>query len=528
MPAQPQPGVNALYGENPPPIDGSMVGAPGPIDVGKIVDHVSYDAGSRSALGAFFGSPEGRDKVQQIADNVRTQYHGGDPNDPESAFNGSGAAAGSVPRMSTPGMPDYSAWKAANPQYSAGRPVVDSGPTSAWGKLGLALSLGAAEFGHAGVGAGMLRDMADRHQAQVNAQNQYDQNLEPRLQNEYQSQRASADTHAMSVEQTNNLRVNNPQMQRRASLLNELATKASTLQNNPAALSRLKAEYAQKAQWGQVQLADGDLDNALKTQSPTGVQYTIEKGEGGRPSGLRDSNGYFYGPNQIPQDAQAQQVWSAGQAEHSQARAEKLQDETTVANNAAARQGAAFGQAVTAANTSEERKRQSQGREASAKVLAELRDAQMKQNVVAQLTKDPTPTNQTSLIFKALDLDLPEGSHRVNDTMINEVKKQGNLSDKAEQALRNWTQGQQFAPDIVKDLLKTAKIITDNKIKKANDSLEDNFNTFGYRDPRAYENGRFDTAPAPAGATQEVADPKTNRVIGHIVNGQYVPLKANK
>jgi hypothetical protein len=214
MPAQPQPGMNALYGENPPPIDGSMVGAPGPIDVGKIVDHVSYDAGSRSALGAFFGSPEGRDKVQQIADNVRAQYHG-DPSDPESAFNGSGAAAGSAPRMSAPGMPDYNEWKAANPQYAAGRPVVDPlTPNNPWAKLGLSLSLGAAEFGHAGVGAGMLRDMVDRHQAQVNAQNQYDQNLEPRLQNEYQSQRAAADTHAMSVEQTNNLRVNNPQMKR--------------------------------------------------------------------------------------------------------------------------------------------------------------------------------------------------------------------------------------------------------------------------------------------------------------------------
>jgi hypothetical protein len=87
---------------------------------------------------------------------------------------------------------------------------------------------------------------------------------------------------------------------------------------------------------------------------------------------------------------------------------------------------------------------------ASSKVLADLRDAQMKQSVVAGVGEEPDADEP--------DLTRLQGSRsrsagRITSRQRHDdqrpSKRQGSLSQKAEQALANWTQGQQFTPEIV-------------------------------------------------------------------------------
>lgn len=84
------------------------------------------------------------------------------------------------------------------------------------------------------------------------------------------------------------------------------------------------------------------LVDAINNTPTLGSKYTVVKGENGRPEGLQDRTGKQYGANQIPPDPEAQTAWANAQAGHTQARAEKLSDEQSVAGFAANRQAQAF------------------------------------------------------------------------------------------------------------------------------------------------------------------------------------------
>lgn len=193
---------------------------------------------------------------------------------------------------------------------------------------------------------------------------------------------------------------------------------------------------------------------------------------------------------------QAVQDFQAAQKAHQAKRGEKRADEAYVAATAAERAGTAF-----------TRQQQTTGQQAATKHLGDIRDAQNQLDLVNQLASSKSPTDQTSLAFKALGLDLPDGVHRINETELNAIRDQGSLPDRAYRKLLNWKSGDQFAPDILEDIKGTAKKISESKIKASNDKLEDINRVYGYKAPGSDETGRMDRAAGGKPGKTSAADP---------------------
>lgn len=232
---------------------------------------------------------------------------------------------------------------------------------------------------------------------------------------------------------------------------------------------------------------------SLKSLPQTGKGYKINM-QDDMPVSI-ESYGQVFQPDKagkFPEGVspQAQQEFQSAGKAHQAKRGEKRADEAYVASTAAERAGTAF-----------TRQQQATGQQAATKHLGDIRDAQNQLDLVNQLASSKSPTDQTSLAFKALGLDLPDGVHRINETELNAIRDQGSLPDRAYRKLLNWKSGDQFAPEILEDIKGTAKKISESKIKASNDKLEDLNRVYGYKTPGSDETGRMDRAAGgkPAG-----------------------------
>ena len=182
-----------------------------------------------------------------------------------------------------------------------------------------------------------------------------------------------------------------------------------------------------------------------------------------------------------------------------QAHQTKLGEQETkdkrVAGFAADRQAAGFGNQAQQQQRQHDYQTQEEGKRAASKHLNDYHSAEQQNNLVQDLASSKSPTDQTSLAFKALGLDLPDGVHRNNDTELKAIQNQGGLSDKAYRAVLNWTSGQTFAPEILKDIQNTATKISKSKMATANAGLQDTYKTYGYKDPRADDTGAIGGKP---------------------------------
>ena len=254
------------------------------------------------------------------------------------------------------------------------------------------------------------------------------------------------------------------------------------------------------------------LVDAINNAKPLGPNYSVVKGEGARPEGLQDRTGKQYGPNEIPSDPEAQTEWQNAQAGHAQGRAEKMADEKTVAGYAADRQAQAFSNQQT-----------EQGRKAASTSLNDINDAKNQQSMIENLLGGKmNPTSQTAAMFKMIGLEQPTGAHRIMPAEIEGIEQQGGLTDRLKQKLLNWKEGDRFDPDLVPDVVSTAKTLSQNKIKTANDNLESTARIYGYKAPGSDAKGRFDKptdyAQPQANAGQGGGAPK-------IAVGQQVTIK---
>lgn len=390
-----------------------------------------------------------------------------------------------------------------------GKSVADAMPEykmpGFWQNLGRSLAYGVAETGgslngHPGLGANQMAASNDRLW-RMNESNRMRPGM---LSQAYQTQYLNPAREQQQMELASHgagLQDYEVQQQMRARAAGIYDQARQMVQGNmhPDQARRIAT---QKASELGVNLDRDELESALTGTAPAPPKFQL--GQNGMPEPII-YKGRQYGLT--PEQGEPPEVTKAREdalTSHQQLRTEKRQDESAVAGFAASRQGEQISAAINAAQQGEANKTLNEGRSQALKHLGDIRDAQMKNNIVQELGKNPTPTNQTSLIFKALDLDLPEGVHRINDAMIESIKKQGSLSDRAAQALGNWTEGEQFAPEIVSDLMKTANTITNNKIKKANDNLEDVNRVYGYKVAGAGARGRLDEAPeqqpSPAGS----------------------------
>jgi hypothetical protein len=95
-------------------------------------------------------------------------------------------------------------------------------------------------------------------------------------------------------------------------------------------------------------------------------------------------------------------------------------------------------------------------------------------------------------MFKMIGLEQPTGTHRIMPAEIEGIEQQGGLSDRLKQKLLNWKEGDRFSPDLIPDVISTAKILSGNKVKTANDNLQSTYRNTGYKVPGSDANGRFD------------------------------------
>ncbi len=374
------------------------------------------------------------------------------------------------------------------PYVPQGKKLALTGLFAALDNIGAALDHGAPM-----VGPGLMKN--------VEALQDYNRNL-PILQNQadnaYVDQRLKQAGEAAGIEHTSienqNLKLFGPPQQRKAQFISQLQQEAEA---GKIPLDQLRQRALTTAQYNGIPVAPEEIDQVLSNTKPIGPKYTVKTGEKGVFEGLYDRPGNFYPPNQLPNDPDAQALAKSATGIHSQLVNEEVDKETRVASIAADRQAKSIEAAINAANQGEANKTLNVGREQALKHLNDMRSAQNQLGLVQDLAKSSSPTDQTSLAFKALGLDLPDGVHRINETELNAIRNQGSLSDRAYRAILNWTSGQQFAPDILNDISATATKIANSKIKNANDNLRDVNRVYGYRVAGSGPNGGLDEPPAP-------------------------------
>lgn len=230
-------------------------------------------------------------------------------------------------------------------------------------------------------------------------------------------------------------------------------------------------------------LTDEDIQGAVSSTKPLGSKYTLVRDpQTQAPIELVDRQGNHYSKSNLPNDPDAQQMWN--DAETGAQNKEQVEEgkEKRVAGYAADRQAQAFSNQQT-----------EQGRKAASQSLQDINDAKNQQKMMETLLSGKmNPTSQTAAMFKMIGLEQPTGTHRIMPAEIEGIEQQGGLSDRLKQKLLNWKQGDRFSPDLIPDVISTAKTLSNNKIKTANDNLESTARIYGYKAPGSDAKGRFD------------------------------------
>jgi len=415
---------------------------------------------------------------------------------PSSATPSSGAAmlygtSGAKPPMSEQDFaqsnPD------ATKAYMPTRPIgdFDTGEHPTLRHALASLFAGLAEFGgdinhHPGAAAPFI----NRWQSQADAQRQFDNPdfqarakagaLNQAYQNYLQQGGEQAGIEHTQAE-TGNLRANVPLLQQQRQFLEKV--RGLKEQGKYGSDDELFKSVLPEASTipGMTRQMIVDQINAAKT---LGSKYTITRDpQTQAPIELVDRQGNHYSQSNLPKDPEAQQMWNDATAAATNKEQVEEGKEKRVAGYAAERQAAAF------SNQQVE-----QGRKAASTSIQDINDAKNQQTMIQDLIggKKMNPTAQTAAMFKMIGLEQPTGTHRIMPAEIEGIEQQGGLSDRLKQKLLNWKEGDRFSPDLIPDVISTAKTLSNNKIKTANDNLESTARIYGYKAPGSDAKGRFD------------------------------------
>ena len=377
------------------------------------------------------------------------------------------------------------------------------------------LFTGAAEFGgDMNHHPGTAEPFINRWAAQSDAQRNYDQNqpvlkqnAENQQYNQYLEQGAKAGEIEHTGAETANLQQNNPAMARKAQFLTQLQGDAESGKYDPAAL---KAKYLRMAQFNRVNVSPDEIDQTISGTKPLGSKYTLTRDpQTQAPIELVDRQDNHYSASNLPKDPEAQQMWNDAQTASGQKEKVEEDKEKRVAGYAADRQAQAFSNQQT-----------EQGKKAASTSFADINDAKNQQSMIENLLGGKmNPTSQTAAMFKMIGLEQPTGAHRIMPAEIEGIEQQGGLTDRLKQKLLNWKEGDRFDPDLIPDVISTAKTLSQNKIKTANDNLESTARIYGYKAPGSDAKGRFDkpedyAQPQQQGGQQKTAPPQGATHIG--------------
>lgn len=378
---------------------------------------------------------------------------------------------------------------AANPDatkpYLQPRPVrdIDTSSHPSLNRAMRSLFAGMAEYGRPGEGA----EMVNRWHSQDVAQRQYDAN-QPKMQagalnQAYQNYlqqggeqaniaHTQADTGLIGAQATN---LHAPE---RDKFLAEAQDRIRKGEDGQQVFNEMAVRAPNAF------VTRNELLDSIKSAHSMVPQFSVQADKGGRPEFVQTRTGEKVYPDAKGKfaDPEMQKQWDSEMQAHQGSLTEEEGKEKRVAAYAADRQAQAFSNQQTA-----------EGRKAAAPHLSEINDAKEQQAQMEQLLSGKmNPASQTAAMFKMIGLEQPSGTHRIMPAEIEGIEHLGGLSDRLKQKLLSWKEGDRFSPDMIPDVLSTAKILSQTKLKTANDNLASNYQNTGYKVPGTDAKGRLD------------------------------------
>lgn len=148
--------------------------------------------------------------------------------------------------------------------------------------------------------------------------------------------------------------------------------------------------------------------------------------------------------------------------------------------------------------------------------------AETMRNMIASANSGNKVSAQVLPLEGALEITTAQGVHRINRTEVDQYAGGGSLYDKVAGEVGKVTAGQPIPKNILNDMRK----LTDIQEKAAYNTYKGAYDSatkrYGLKNEEALKEPG-NTGNAPPGATAEVFDAK-GTLIGHAVNGKYVPL----
>lgn len=509
----------------------SPFGAPGTpppdqFDPTKIATQMQTDPNVRTMFAQFFSDPASRHFVQDSGDittalarpdnpwtpgapvvtpNASTVQPGGAP----------GASLASAPAAIAPGTPQEpgmppvytgaSDYAAAHPEavMVPPRPVAPMDNVHGARRALMLAFLGLNKFG-----AGLdhqqnsyADEFLGRQLSQSQAQSQYDTSA-PQLKhqaeeaayNTYLGQQSKVGELERTAAETKNLGLNVPMLQRQQALIDKVRTlKESGKYSNDQDLMNAVLPEARTIPGMTQQM----LTDAIASSKTLGSKYTLTRDpQTEQPIELVDRQGNHYSASNLPADPEAKQMWTDAETAAAGKLSTEEGKEKRVAGYAADRQAAGIAAATASQARNFEHADVEKGRTEATKHLGDIRNAQGQSDLINTLLSGKmSPSAQTTAVYKLVGLQQPEGSHRVMPAEVQGWKQLGGWSDRAAQWFANAKEGDQFPPELLPDIISTAKTIAENKVKTANDNLEDVHRVYGYHVNGADPNtGRLDGA----------------------------------
>jgi hypothetical protein len=284
--------------------------------------------------------------------------------------------------------------------------------------------------------------------------------------------------------QTGNLALNPPG---KAEFLKELQDRRRTGADDP---QKLFDEFSARAAYAHA--SPSDVANIINTTPENAPAFKIG------PQGIREPITWhgqqWYGnepnaPQQIKDAATA-----AGNVE-SQVHTNKLQEQAASRSNI-----------VMSSELGQKTKNLETGQKNALDAVNTINDAATQKDLMNKLLSGQVdPAGQTAAMWKMIGLEQPEGTHRISPQEVSGLEQLGGLSDRLKQKLLNWKQGDVFSADLLPDIKQTADTLLAAKVKTANDQLQSNYETYGYKHPGTGPHGRLDEVQTPAATTTPAA-----------------------
>ncbi len=175
------------------------------------------------------------------------------------------------------------------------------------------------------------------------------------------------------------------------------------------------------------------------------------------------------------------------------------------------------------------------GQKNATEALGQLNSANNQQKLIEDLAKNPdNDVAQGALIFQMAGVERPEGMKRLPPSAVEELHHVGGISEKLQRMLMNWKQGDVLPRESIPELVEAAKTLTASKVKTANDALQTNFETYGYKHPGTGPHGRMDENQPQTGGGQSPPPqegPTATGPNGHkikVVGGKWVDAATGK